>query len=164
MKKLIYPLIFAALLMSGCKSKTPDMESSMKAINELLDKNEAAIKNRNLDSMAALLDDRGLYCGTDPSELWTKKQICDEYARMFADSTVNFDRTVVSKREIRVQEDGNSAIVIEQWIIEQLFPKMPVRMITQLIKEGNAWKINFTSISLIPLNNDVVKLNKAMEK
>ena len=163
MKKLIYPLIFAALLISGCKPKTGDTESVIKAINELLDKNDAAMKARNLDSLAALMDDRGLYCGTDPSELWTKKQVCNEYARMFADSTVNFDRTAVSKREIRIQEDGNSAIVIEQWIIEQLFPKMPVRKITQLVKEGNVWKINFTSISPIPLNNDMAKLNKALE-
>jgi hypothetical protein len=163
MKKLIYPLILAVVLISGCKPKTVDTESEMKAINELLDKNEAAIKNRNLDSLAALMDEKGLYCGTDPSELWTKKQLCDEYAKMFADTAIHFDRTAIGKREIRMPEDGNSAIVIEQLIMKQFCAKIPVRMITHLVKENNAWKINFSSISLIPLNNDIAKLNKALE-
>lgn len=163
MKKLIYPLIFAALLINCCKPKTVDTESAMKAINELLDKNDVALKNKNLDSLAALMDDHGLYCGTDPSELWTKKQVCNEYARMFADTTSNFDNIAARKREIMVQEDGNSAIAMEQSIIKQISSKIPVRIITHLVKVDNAWKINFSSVSLIPLNSDIAKLNKALE-
>ena len=41
--------------------------------------------------------------------------------------------------------------------------KMPVRMVSHLVKSGNDWLIDFISISFIPNNEDLGKLNKALE-
>ena len=81
---------------------------------------------------------------------------------MFSDSTLKFDFTV-DKREIKVSEDGNSAIVIEQMITPFISKKVPIRTIFHLIRSNNTWQINFFSVALIPLNNDLSIIDKALE-
>lgn len=69
----------------------------------------------------------------------------------------------IDKREIRISADGNSAISIEQCIVKNMSPKIPLRMVSHLVKTGNDWKFDFFSASLIPNNEDLGKLNKALE-
>jgi hypothetical protein len=42
-------------------------------------------------------------------------------------------------------------------------PKIPVRWVFHLIKTGDNWLIDFFSLSLIPDNEDIGKINKALE-
>jgi hypothetical protein len=42
-------------------------------------------------------------------------------------------------------------------------PKTPLRMVSHLIKDGDAWKFDFTCLSLVPTNEDIPKINKAVE-
>lgn len=69
----------------------------------------------------------------------------------------------VDKREIRIAKDGNSAIAFEQMFLIPYSQKLPVRTVYHLVKENNTWLIDFTSTGFIPRNEDIDKLNKALE-
>lgn len=137
-------------------------EASKVAVNALLDKYDSAFKAKDAPAVIALLAEVGLFCGTDPSEIWDKKQISDGWTQAFADTSFMLDFTV-DKREILIAEDGNSAIAIEQLYFKIISPNIPWRIIFQAIKSGEDWKLDFISWNFIPKNEDIEKINKAVE-
>jgi ketosteroid isomerase-like protein len=132
------------------------------AVAALLDKYDAAFKAKDANTLIALLEGDGLFCGTDPSEVWDTKQISDGWTQAFADTSLKIDYTV-DRREIRIAADGNSAIAIEQLYLKIFSPKIPWRIIFHTVKSGENWKIDFISWNFIPKNEDIEKLNKAVE-
>jgi hypothetical protein len=62
-----------------------------------------------------------------------------------------------------VASDGNSAIVVEQFYVALISRKIPVRFVYHLVKSDGAWLIDFASIAMIPKNEDISSLNKALE-
>ena len=108
-----------------------------------------------------LLDNKGLYCGTDPVELWDKETLSDLMTETMADSSFTLDYSI-DKRKIRIAADGNTALVLEQFTMSALSEKMPIRFMSHLVKTDENWKIDFISWSFIP-NNDIARLNKALE-
>ena len=80
---------------------------------------------------------------------------------MLADSTPGFD--LIGEREIKVAPDGKSAVVVEQYMWPAFTPKIPWRNVYQVIKSDDQWKIHFFSCALIPKNEDLEKLNQALE-
>jgi tetratricopeptide (TPR) repeat protein len=132
------------------------------AVNALLDKYDSAFKSKDAPTLIALLAEDGLFCGTDPSEIWDKKQISDGWKQYFADTSLLIDYTV-DKREILIAEDGNSAIAIEQFYFKLFSPNIQWRTIFHAVKAGEGWKFDFISWNLIPKNEDIEKLNKAVE-
>jgi hypothetical protein len=82
--------------------------------------------------------------------------------RMLADTTLKISYSI-EKREIRIAADGNSAIAVDQNFINFISPKIPARWVFHLVKTGDSWLIDFFSLSLIPDNEDLGKLNKALE-
>jgi hypothetical protein len=78
------------------------------------------------------------------------------------DTTVKFNFKI-DKREIRISSDGNSAVVVEQYIANFISPKIPLRVDYHLVKNNDTWLIDYTSDNLIPYNEDLGKLNKALE-
>ncbi|MFZ0473493.1 MAG: nuclear transport factor 2 family protein [Bacteroidales bacterium] len=132
------------------------------SVNALLDKYDSAFKAKDAPTLIALLADDGLFCGTDPSEIWDKKQISDGWKQYFADTSLLIDYTV-DKREILIADDGNSAIAIEQFYFKLFSPNIQWRTIFHAVKAGEGWKFDFISWNLIPKNEDIEKLNKAVE-
>jgi len=47
--------------------------------------------------------------------------------------------------------------------MEVFSQKMPMRIVYHLVKNGDNWLIDFISWSFIPNNEDLGKLNKALE-
>ena len=137
-------------------------EASKVAVNALLDKYDLAFKAKDAPTLIALLAEDGLFCGTDPSEIWDKKQISDGWTQAFADTSMMLDFTV-DKREILIAEDRNSAIAIEQFYFKLFSPNLPWRVIFHAIKSGEDWKLDFISWNFIPKNEDIEKINKAVE-
>lgn len=82
--------------------------------------------------------------------------------QVFADTSLKIDITV-DKREIRIAKDGNSAVALEQMFLKPFSQKIPVRNIYHLVKVNDIWQIDFTSVSFIPNNEDIGRLNKALE-
>jgi tetratricopeptide (TPR) repeat protein len=64
------------------------------AVNALLDKYDSAFKAKDAPTLIALLAEDGLFCGTDPSEIWDKKQISEGWTQAFADTSMMIDFTV----------------------------------------------------------------------
>jgi len=42
-------------------------------------------------------------------------------------------------------------------------PKMAIRMVYHAVKSGENWKFDFISWSFVPRNEDIGKINKALE-
>ena len=145
------------------KAKQLEGREVVKAsVAALLDKYDSAFKAKDAPAVIALLAGDGLFCGTDPSEIWDKKQISDGWTQAFADTSLMIDFTV-DKREIMVATDENSAIAIEQFYFKLFSPNIMWRVIFHAVKSGEDWKLDFISWNFIPKNEDIEKINKALE-
>ena len=144
------------------KSKPVDLATSRSEVNSLLEKYLHAWNARDANTLGALLTDDGLFCGTDPTEFLDKKTVVQGWTQAFSDSTINVSYSV-EKREIRITSDGNSAIAVEQYTMKGFMPKIQWRLVNHLVKAGDGWKFDFISWNLIPKNEDIPKLNKALE-
>ena len=166
MKKSIYIFSIAVIIITACQPKTKtvtvDTAAAKIAVTTLLDKYNSAWNAKDVSTMTALLTDDGLFCGTDSSELMDKKTLSAGWTQAMSDTSMNFNYSV-DKREIRIAADGNSAIALEQFNMKAICPKIPVRLIFHVVKSGDNWMIDFLSWALIPKNEDIEKLNKALE-
>ena len=159
MKTKPYVLIFVILMIVACQPKieikTVDIVAEKNAVTTLLDSFQVAINTGNVNNMKPLLDDKGLYCGTDPEELWDKETLSNALTDAMEYS--------IDKRKIRVASDGRTALALEQFTIHAISENLPLRQITHLVKTDENWKIDFISWSLIPINEDIAKLNEALK-
>ncbi len=160
------PYLVIAIIICSCQTKTQiihvDMSESEEAVKKVLEAHWSAVKAKDADAVIALVTDDFLSCGSDPEEFWNKTDMYNTVKRMFGNTELKTDITV-DKREIRIAGDGNSAIALEQMYLKPFSQKMPVRTIYHLVKENNTWLIDFTSTGFIPKNEDIGKLNKALE-
>jgi hypothetical protein len=167
MKKIYYLLVAAAMIISACQPKpkpvTVDITAEKAAVTTLFDKYHAAIKGMDVNAMATMIADDGLICGTDPSEFWAKKPLIDEWTKVASDTSIKkFDYTI-DKREIRIESDGNSAVIIEQLILPIITSKIPVRLIYHAVKVEDKWLFDFISYNFILKNEDIARVTKALE-
>jgi uncharacterized protein (TIGR02246 family) len=166
MKRIYFLALMIMMIMAACQPKPKtvpvDTSAAKTAISALLDEFDAAFNGSDASKMIASLTEDALTLGTDPSEFWDKKQISDAWTQAMADTTMKFDYTV-DKREIRLAADGNSAVVVEQFTMPFISQKIPVRNVYHVVKVGDNWMIDFMSFSFIPKNEDLEKLNKALE-
>lgn len=116
MKTKPYVLIFVVLMMVACQpkieTKTVDVVAEENAVTTLLDNYHEAMYAGNVNEIMTLLENEGLYCGTDPLELWDKEALSNVMTETMADSSFTLDYSI-DKRKIRVAADGNTALVLE---------------------------------------------------
>ena len=166
MKKTLCFLFMAVMIITACKPKPKtapvDQEAAKVAVVAILDKYHSGMTEKDANIMMSLLADNGLYCGTDSKEFYDKQTLSGEMSKMLADTALKISYSI-EKREIRIAADGNSAIAVDQNFINFISPKIPVRWVFHLVKTGDNWLIDFFSLSLIPHNEDLGELNKALE-
>jgi len=166
MKGIIFVFLIFAIAFVYCQTKTTDMPvditESEESVTRVLDAHWSAVKAKDADAVIALVTDDFLSCGTDPKEFWNKADIYNTIKQMFANTELETDITV-DKREVRIARDGNSAIALEQMFMKPFSQKIPVRTVYHLVKVKDIWLIDFTSTGFIPDNEDIGKLNKALE-
>jgi ketosteroid isomerase-like protein len=166
MKKILSFLPVLILLMTGCQTKVRevpvDTAAAKEEIIKALDLFHSAFMAKDANLVASMLDNNGLYCGTDPGEVFDKKVLMEQLSALFADTTHTVQYTI-ERREIKMDAGGNSALAMEQATFKMVSPKIPVRLISHLIKSQDGWVVDFYSWNLIPLNEDIEKLNKALE-
>ena len=157
-------MIVAVMIITACQPKPQpvDTAAAKESVNALMEKYLTAWNGKDVNTLTSLLTEDGLFCGTDPTELMDKKTITDAWKQVFSDSTMKNTFTV-DKRVIRVVSDGKSALVMEQHVSNPYTPKIPWRLIIQVVKTDDGWKIDFLSWNLIPKNEDIGKLAKALE-
>ncbi|MCX6262376.1 MAG: nuclear transport factor 2 family protein [Bacteroidia bacterium] len=166
MKKVFFVLFVVAMINTSCQTKTKvapvDLAAAKVTVTELLDKFSSGMKSKDANILTSLFTEDCLICGTDSKELLNKVDWSNMMVQTFADTSLNMNYTI-DKREIRVSKDGNSAIALEQTFFKSFSQKMPVRIIYHLVKGNDNWLFDFFSISFIPNNEDIGKLNKALE-
>jgi|WetSurSiteA1Bulk_404760.scaffolds.fasta_scaffold03039_2 ketosteroid isomerase-like protein len=165
MKKIYLLSAIAVMVITACQ-QTPktvpvDMEAEKAALKVLFNKFDSAFEARDVTTLASFLTDDALCLGTDPSEFMTKQQITDLWTQMLADSTV--DINYIREREIKVAADGRSAAVVDQYMMPGISPKIPWRNVYHLVKTNDNWMILFFSCSFIPKNEDLQRLNDALD-
>jgi uncharacterized protein (TIGR02246 family) len=166
MKRLLLVLFIVAMIFTSCQTKTKvlpaDLTAAKVAVTKVLDTHWSAVKAKDANAVIALVTDDVLSCGTDSKEFWNKTDMYNTIKQMFADTSLKIYITV-DKREIRIAKDGNSAVALEQMFMKPFSQKIPVRTVYHLVKDNNNWLIDFTSTGFIPNNEDIDKLNKALE-
>ncbi len=166
MKKILYVMLLAVMTITACQTKTKvipvDTAAAKVAVTTVLDKYNSAFKAKDANALMILFTNDGLYCGTDSRELLDKASLSNMMNQAFADTSLKVNYSI-DKREIRIAADGNSATSVEQMIMKAFSQKMPVRMVYHLVKNGDNWLFDFISWSFIPNNEDLGKLNKALE-
>jgi hypothetical protein len=166
MKRTSGILLIAVIIITACQPKTKivpvDREAAKVSVIAALDKYHSCLIAKDAKNMLPLLADNGLYCGTDSKEFLDKKSLSDAMTAMFADTTLKVSYSI-KKREVRIAEDGNSAVAVDQFVMDFISPKIPVRWVFHLLKTGDNWVIDFSSLSLIPDNEDLGKINKSVE-
>lgn len=165
MKNLMCSLLAVGLLLASCQPKQnvpTDTTAAKSAVTTQLEKFHAAFQGKDMITLASMLDSTGLYCGTDPQEMFTKETFLNSCKQAFSDTAIKL-AYAIDKMEIRVSNDGNSAISMEQYNFKLFTPKISWRAVAHLSKTGDNWMIDFISWSLIPKNADIEKLNKALE-
>jgi len=151
------------MIFVSCQTKTKvDMIESKDAVANVLDAHWSALRAKDADAVIALVSEDFLSCGSDPEEFWNKTDMYNAVKQMLSNSELKIDITV-DKREIRIAKDGNSAIAFEQMFLTPFSQKIQVRTVYHLVKENNTWLTDFTSTGFIPKNDDIDKLNKALE-
>lgn len=166
MKRIYCLSLVVVIVISACQQKPVsvpvDSAAAKAAISAQFDEFNAAFSGNDASKVIVLLTDDALVLGTDPSEFWDKKQISDAWTQVMADTSVNLEYSI-GRREIRLAADGNTAVVVEQFMFPVLSSKISVRNIYHVVKLEEKWMIDFMSFNLIPKNEDLTKLNSALE-
>jgi len=139
-----------------------DKEAVKAELTTLMGEYNAAYMAMDINKMTAFCSDDVMFLGSDPSEIWNKKQITDYFMSMPGDSTMAIEFTV-DRREILVAADGKSAIVVEQYYVPLISTKLPIRCIDNVVKVGDKWMFNLISWNIIPKNEDIPKIIGALE-
>lgn len=156
MKKIILTLVLLSSLLHLAQAQA-------EAVEKVLDAYGKAAQNKDLPGMMQYLSDDALLLGSDPSEFWTKQAFEQMLTYAFKPENPS-PMYKLDKRVVRMGQDGNSAVVIEQGIFMPVSTTVPIRTIYYLIKTGNDWKINLWNIGMTPQNADLTAINKAVEK
>ena len=166
MKRTFYLMLVAVIIITACQPKTKivpvDTAAAKVAVTTVLDKYNSAFKAKDVNAIMTLLTTDGLYCGTDSKELMDKASLSNMMNQTLVDTSLKVNYTI-DKREIRIAADGNSAIAVEQMFFKAFSQKIPMRMVYHLVKNNDNWLFDFVSWNFIPNNEDLGKLNKALE-
>jgi len=166
MKKIYFLAIIAVMITVGCQQKdqieSVDLNATNDAITQILDEYLDAWNAKDIDVLTEMVSDDGLFCGSDPSEILDKSGLKKMFVQLFSDTTTNYNYNI-DLRTIKVAENGKSAIAIEHIIMSGWSPKIQMRQTYQIVKTNNKWKIDYIGWGFLTKNENVEKLNKALE-
>lgn len=164
MKKLL--IVTALLLFAGItfgqtsKTATVDIEAEEVALNKIMDNLFSAAKVGDQTIFVSLLTEDALFCGTDPSEFWNKQHFVDLSKQDSNGPAPDFK--FIGDRKIKIASDANSAIIVTQ-LLAAWSPKIPIRVVYHFVKTNDNWMILFGNVAFIPKNEDIQKLNEAID-
>lgn len=167
MKKIFYSIFVVVMIVTSCQQKQEtvalDAAAEKDSIAKNLDKMYSVYTAKDANAFLAFLTDDCLFCGTDSREFWDKEGYTEFFNEMSADTSYVAPTFTLSKREIRLDKSGNSAISVDQLVVSGWTEKIPLRNVTHHIKIDNKWMCDFVSMSLVPYNEDLEKILKAVK-
>lgn len=156
--------LLALLIIAGCqpcdKTEAVDLAAVKESVIKIADEYKDAWNNQNLDALNSIISQKGLYCGTDPSEIFDKEELFDLWEKALADS-IDYSYTI-DKRKIMLAEDGKSAIIMEYLNIKGWSPFLMGRQTIEVVKTDEHWEIDYISWGFLIKNEDVERVNKAL--
>ncbi len=163
MKKILSLTLLALLFScsSAPESEPVDIAAEEVAIKEVFDTLFMSINDRNIDLLASILADNGVFMGTDPDELFPKDTIVASWSQMMQMPEIPpFE--FITEPFIRIHPDGKTAVVALQYSWE-LFTTIPLRQTFWMVKSDSGWLIDFFDFSFIPYNEQIPLLNAAVK-
>lgn len=139
-----------------------DHDVAKNNVSLLADKFAKAMKEMDLDLLKSTLAEDGLFCGTDPTEVFDKESFIERFEPQFSGYEEGFYFTT-ENREISVSSNGRSAIVTEQVLYPSWSPNLPIRQTFHAVQVGIDWKFDYIGWSFLAKNEDVEELNKVLE-
>jgi len=164
MKKILIVLLITVMALTACqqapKPVVVDVEAEKAVLDSIFDVFTKAFSASDVATLSSYLNEDALCLGSDPSEFFTKQQMTDMWTQMLSAGAIELN--YVSERIIVIAADGHSATVIDQYVMPG-YSKIPMRNAYHLIKTDAGWKIFVLNCAFIPKNEDVPKLNGALE-
>jgi ketosteroid isomerase-like protein len=164
MKKIL-SLIVLSLFFACNTAPEPEpvnLAAEEVAISEVFKTMYKSIDDRNIDLLASVFADDGVFMGTDPTELFPKDTIVALWAQMMQMPEIPpFE--FISEPFIRIHPDGKTAVVSQQYHWD-LFTPIPLRQTFWMVKRDSVWLIDFFDFSFIPYNEQISTLNAAVMK
>lgn len=134
---------------------TVDQDSLKIEVVTFMDKFHDALKNKKIEEIKKLIDINGLYCGTDPTEIFSQPSFINYLNLKLNNPAIGTIEYAIDRREMIFDENNQSAIVVDQFKMDVFTQNIPWRMVTRVIKKDNVWKTDFISFSITP-DNDVI--------
>lgn len=163
MKKIKLLSIILVILLIACnqqpKTQPVDIEAEKASLNTAIDRFEAATST---DTLASFLTEDAMVAGTAPSELFNKQQMVEMWRQYY--SSIVPEHKYIDERTVKMAVDGNSATVIEEYIMPVMSPVIPARNALHMVKINGKWMIDFINICFIPENDDISKINELLSK
>lgn len=170
MKKIITLLLLAFSLSAaiGCKNdktsaqtEASDPETEKNAIFAVGDKFHTAFKAKKPQDIKALTVENGFYMGTDPEEVFNPTAFEKYLLEKLTNPAIGTIDYKIDRREVNIAENGQSAVLVDQFTLIAFTQYIPWRMTSHLIKKDGSWKFDFISLSMTPKNDVVPAVNMA---
>lgn len=173
---LISSLVFI-LSMSGCEKKSTasqtstglvtlsdDEASNAKSdINSAMDKLHSALKAKNADELDKLLID-GLFAMTGSDDVFNKSVFVDNMRKSYSTDSTNPYIYDIDRREIIIDKTAGTAIIFEQFKMEQVTPGVSWRLLSHVIKESDGWKFSMLSFTIVPTKDQLPSMMAGLQK
>ena len=138
----------------------PDSLMAKKDISALMDAVHNGFHQKNLTLIESSMAPDALVLGTDPKEIWVFSQFRDSIHKFFADTSFHGMQYQVPTHQIAVH--GSSAIIVDQYQLNDISKKLMTRNIAHARYEDGKWLLDLMSWNLIPTNENVPKIDKAL--
>ena len=162
MKKIL-SLTLLAILFACNTAPEPvqvDLDAEEVAIKEVIGTLFKSVEDRNVDLLASVFADDGIFMGNDPDELFPKDTIVKGWTQMMQMPEIPpFE--FISEPFIRIQPDGKTAVYSSQYYWK-LFTTLPLRQTFWMVKKDSVWLIDYFDFSVIPYNEQFPALNAAV--
>ena len=138
-----------------------DLAAEEVAIKEVFETLSKSVEDRNIDVLASVFADDGIFMGTDPKEFLPKDSIVKAWTQaMQMPEIPPFEE--ISEPFIRIHPDGKTAVVVNQYYWN-LFTPLPLRQSFWMVKCDSVWLIDFFDFSFAPHNEQIPLLNAAVQ-
>lgn len=143
---------------------TVDADSVRIEVAAFMDKFHGAIKNKKIEEVKSFIDINGLYCGTDPTEVFSQPSFINYLNLKLNNPAIGTIDYKIDRREMMFDENNQSAVIVDQFNMDVFTQNIPWRMVSRVVKKDDKWIIDFISFSITPDNDVVQAINIAAHK
>lgn len=143
---------------------TVDADSTRIEVATFMDKFHEAIKNKKIEEVKGFIDINGLYCGTDPTEIFSQPSFINYLNLKLNNPAIGTIDYKIDRREMMFDENNQSAVIVDQFNMDVFTQNIPWRMVSRVVKKDDKWTIDFISFSITPDNDVVQAINIAAYK